>query len=249
MPWHFEYQPEPGLPPLAWLAHVEAGVVRVRCGTSVRCEPGGFFEGTWVGDRSLASVPGSTTLFGYGIVSAGDDVVIVPPSHPHERLYLHRDGRRWLASNSLAWLLIAAGVQLRNDVLYPPIFVAASEYVRPATAEIPTTGGPITAAVYENFRLTAAGELVVERRPTEQPFVDFADYSRRLRAALASAIANASPGYEMAISLSSGYDSTAVAAMAAPLGCKQALTFALGTSGPDSGAAAAERLGMRVDTF
>jgi hypothetical protein len=246
--YRFEYERAANLPPLAWLADVDDGIVRVRCGASVRCEPGGFFEGTWVGADSLGSLPESTTVFGSGIVANGDDAVIVPPSHPHERLYLYRDGRRWQASNSLAWLLIAARVRLRGDVLYPPIFIAASEYVRPATAEIPTTGGPITAAVYENFRLSARGALVVERRPTEQPFVDFADYSRRVRAALAAAI-NAAPGYEPAIALSSGYDSTAVAAIAAPLGCKHALTFALGTSGPDSGAAAAERLGMRVETF
>lgn len=228
---------------------IEGGVARVRCGTSVRCEPTGFFEGSWVGDASLAAVPGSTTVFGSGVIADGDAVVIVPPSHPLERVYLRRrEGGQWLASNSLAWLLRAADVELLSNIAYPTLFVAMSEYIRPPTAEIPTTGGPITAAVYENFRITGGGELAVERRPTERPFADFSDYSCRVRAALASAIANA-PGYEMTIALSSGYDSTAVAALAGPLGCKRAVTFAMGTSGPDSGAATAARLGMNVERF
>jgi hypothetical protein len=255
MPWHFEYQREPALPALAWLAAVGGesggGTVRVRCGMSVRCEPTGFIEGTWVGVGGLAALPRSTTIFGSGIVADGDDAVIVPPSHPHERLYLYRatENGPWLASNSLAWLLLAAGVELRRDVDYPPIFIAASEYVRPATAEIPTTDGPVIAAVYENFRIGANGRLTIERRPTERPFARFADYAARLSAALASAVANAPAGYEMVVALSSGYDSTAVAVVAAALGCRRAVTFGSGTVRPDSGTATAERLGMSCDIF
>ncbi|MEA2678112.1 MAG: hypothetical protein QOJ81_2253 [Chloroflexota bacterium] len=249
--WRFEYSREPDLPPLAWLATVDRGVTRVRCGTSVRCTPQGFVEGSWVGAETLASLPTSTAIFGSGIVADGDGFVVVPPSHPHERLYLHRPderGQSWLVSNSLVWLLVAADLALDPAIAYPSLFTAASEYVRPPTAEIPTTTRPITAAVYDNFRLTADGALVAQTRPTERPFESYADYSLRIREALASAIANA-PGYEMAVSLSSGYDSTAVAAIAAPLGCRRALTFAMGTSGRDSGAASAKRLGMSVESF
>jgi hypothetical protein len=247
----FEYVRDPVLPPMAWLATVDRGVTRVRCGTSVRCTPQGFAEGSWVGHEAIATLPESTTIFGSGIVADGDSVVIVPPSHPHERLYLHPSdarGQRWLVSNSLVWLLVAADLVLDPAVPYPTLFTAASEYVRPPTAEIPTTTRPITAAVYDNFRLTADGVLIAEKRPTERPFESYVDYSLRIRAALASAIANA-PGYEMAVSLSSGYDSTAVAAIAAPLGCRRALTFEMGTSGPDSGAATAGRLGMSIEAF
>jgi hypothetical protein len=251
MPWRFEYERDPHLPPLAWLAEVGDGVVVVRCGTSVRCEPDGFFEGTWVGASDLAFLPRSTAIFGSGMVADDASVVVLPPSHPLERIYLHRTGsvESWRVTNSLAWLLVAAKVALDPRALYPPIFVAASEYIRPATATLPTTGAPITAAVYENFRLTADGGLVIERRPTERPFANFGDYSARLRAALASAIANTAPGYEMVISLSSGYDSTAVAAVAAEQGCRRAVTFGLGRSGGDSGAGTAESLGMRIETF
>ena len=59
----------------------------------------------------------------------------------------------------------------------------------------------------------------------------------------------------MVVSLSSGYDSTAVAALAAPLGCLRAVTFTEGkpvrgsTSLVDSGASAAAALGMGVESF
>lgn len=251
MPARFEYAVEPERPPLAWLATLDGGVVRVRCGASVRRFDEGFVEGTWVGDAAIRALPGSTTIFGSGIVAEEVGVVIVPPSHPHERLYLFRpdpEAPHWVVSNSLVWLLVANHLELDPRVPYATLFTAASEYVRPPTAEIPTTTRPITAAVYDSFRLTADGTLTTQRRPTEKPFADYADYSTRIRAALASAIANA-PGYEMAVSLSSGYDSTAVAAIAAGLGCRRALTFSSGTSGADSGAGTAARLGMSVESF
>ena len=59
----------------------------------------------------------------------------------------------------------------------------------------------------------------------------------------------------MAVSISSGYDSTAAAALAAPLGCRRALTFREGkpvhgsANLTDSGAASATVLGMRVESF
>ncbi len=252
--WRFEYQSSPEIPPLAWLARIADGQVAVRCGTSVRTAERGFVEGTWIGDAEITALPASTTVFGSGIVADGESVVIVPPSHPLERLYLFRRPGSWLASNSFVWLLDAAGVELDPNVLYPPIFLAASLFVHPPLADIPTTGDPITAAVYDNFRISAAGELKIESRPHEPPFESFDDFHRRLSDALRSAIDNA-PGYEMVVSVSSGYDSTAVAAVAAPLGCRRAVTFSEGKpvlgspSLVDSGATTAAALGMRVESF
>ena len=141
----------------------------VRCGPSVRTEERGFVEGTWVGNSDIAALPSSTTVFGSGIVAQGDAVVIVPPSHPLERIYLFRRQRSWLASNSFVWLLDAAGVELDPDVLYPSVFLSASLFVRPPLAEIPTTGDPITAAVYDNFRISTSAELEVVSRPKRAP--------------------------------------------------------------------------------
>ena len=72
---------------------------------------------------------------------------------------------------------------------------------------------------------------------------------------LASVFANAD-GYEPHVSLSSGYDSTAVAVIAAENGCRRVLTFSEGRltrkSGKDtsdSGEANAQRLGMEAAAF
>jgi len=242
------------LPALAWLAEIKPDGVVATIGRSVRAEKDGFFEGTWVGPNELAAIPHSTAVFGSGLVIADGRAVVIPPSHPLERLYLYRREESWLASNSLAWLLHAADVELDSNAQYPPLFLAASLFVKPPLAEIPTTGGPVTLAVYDNFRLTPEQDVEIVGRPREQPFVSFDDYQRRLSLALASA-RDKVPGYEMVVSLSSGYDSTAVAAVAAPLGCRRAVTFSEGKpvhandSLLDSGAATAATLGMQVEAF
>jgi len=252
--WQFAYDQSRSLPPLAWIAHVGGGVVRVRCGASVRCEPEGFVEGTWVGHPEVGTLAASTCVFGSGIVADGDELHAVPPSHPLERIYLHSENGTVVASNSLAAVLEARDLELDPDVLYPPIFVAAADGVRNPFMNVPTNRGPVMAAVYYNFAIGRDGAVTVCGRPRELPFTSFEDFRARVEAALRSAIANV-PDYEMAVSLSSGYDSTAVAAVAANVGCRQALSFregkpvAHGHSPADTGEQAAKQLGMEMSTF
>lgn len=252
--WEFDYLPSPALPPLAWIASVAGSTVRVRCGGSVRTEANGFVEGAWVGPSDLGAMPGSTTVFGSGVVAEGESLIVVPPSHPLERIYIYGGDGATVVSNSLAAVIETCGLELDPDTLYPPIFIAAAEGVRDPILEIPTNYLPISAAAYYNVRLTANDGFEVGDRPREQPFMSFEEYRTRLSAALASIVAK-TPGYEMVVSLSSGYDSTAVAAVGAPLGCTRAVTFRLGkpvhgnSSLDDSGESTARRLGMTVDTF
>ena len=252
--WRFSYHPSGTLPPLAWIARVEDGVVDVRCGTSVRHNENGLVEGTWVGSPRIETIPDSTAVFGSAIVARGSSLVVVPPSHPLERVYFYRDGRVVVASNSLAAVIQACDLELDPDTLYPTIFVVAADGVRNPTLDVPTNRNSITTGVYYNFSIAHDGEICVEGRPRETPFSTFEDFRDRATAALRSAVANA-PGYEMAVSLSSGYDSTAVAALAAPVGCRLALSFREGKpvgggkSAADTGESAARQLGMELETF
>ena len=188
------------------------------------------------------------------MVALGDKLIAVPPSHPLERIYLYAADGRVVVSNSLAAVLETCQLELDPDVLYPPIFVAAADGVRNATMDVPTNRGPLTTAVYYNFRIDPTAGIEVEGRPRELPFTSFEDFHVRLTKALRSAVANA-PGYEMAVSLSSGYDSTAVAAVAAVVGCREALSFREakpvpgGASATDTGEQAARQLGMSTRTF
>ena len=143
------------------------------------------------------------------MVADGDTLMVVPPSHPLERVYFHRSDGGLVASNSLVAVLETRGLQLDPNVLYPPIFVAAADGVRNPTMDVPTSSGVITTGVYYNFSIGAKSEIRVEGRPREWPFTSFEDFKGRVTAALRSAVANAPPGYEMAVSLSSGYDNTA----------------------------------------
>jgi hypothetical protein len=76
----------------------------------------------------------------------------------------------------------------------------------------------------------------------------------RLEGALASAVANAA-SYPMVIALSRGYDSPAVATIAARHGCREALTFResrpprFASDPNDSGEEIGRRLGMAVELF
>ena len=266
--WQFRFAPAAGLPPLAWLARIRRRVVDIHYGASVRRDDAGFVEGTWAGPPSIDFLPDATTVFGSGMVLHGRDLVVITPSHQLEGMYHVRAGDVLLVSNSLVAVMVASRLELDPAIDYSSIFTASTDACwlldDPAAApagrlvksqlEIPTKTKSVTAQIYENLVVRPDLTTEVARKPREGAFESFADYSRRMTEALASLITNAS-SYEPVVSLSSGYDSTAVAAVVARVGCHRA--FGFGTSRPsphdgsvdDSGAKTARVLGLRYDLF
>ena len=79
--------------------------IAVRCGASVRRWDSGFFEGTWAGIPDAAGLAGYATVFGSGLTVAGDELLIVPPSHTHDGVYATCTGATVYVSNSIVALM------------------------------------------------------------------------------------------------------------------------------------------------
>ena len=225
--------------------------IEVVCGTSVKCEEQAFFEGAWAGPDELALIPKQTTVFGSGMAISGTDLMIVPPSHCLEGVYISSRPGALVASNSLVGLLSATGLELDPAADYPGRFVRIIDGIGHSPLELSTAAGPIWYAYYENVLVGADVSWTVSPKPRESPFVSFAEYRGRLSAALGSCLANAADR-DPVVAMSSGYDSTAAAVIAAEHGVRRVLTLATGkpvrgeAAPNDSGAVNAGRLGMSV---
>ena len=253
---------------MAWVARLSDGCVEIAAGTSARHEDGAFFEGTWAGPGALAALPEQTTLFGSGMVARGTDLFVLTPSHHLEGLYHARIGDKLFVSNSLVGVLTAGGLELDPGTDYPSIFGASNELWRLIEEEtesggrrlvgnrlsIPTTSEPVTAQFFENLLIGRNLSITEARKPRERPFELFEDYRRRLTEATASIVANAG-AYQPVVSLSAGFDSTAVAAVASHVGCSRAVGFSSARparsdgSTNDSGEPTAALLGMDYEEF
>ena len=253
--WKLTYRPSSDLPPLAWVARVRRPDVVVGCGTSVRRTDHAFFDGTWVGESSLANVLDSTTPFGAGMVIRDGELYVVPAGHTCEGVYLCQPPAAeptLFVANSISALLEATGLALVKGEDYVSRFIKLAEGLPFSPIEIPTSGAPFHFYFYENCRVIADGRVEVVPKPREQPFASYPDYLTRLERATAQLFANA-PHYEPVIALSNGYDSTAMAVVAARNGLKTALTFAHARPSrqneadtSDSGEGTAKRLGIEA---
>ena len=262
--WELEAEVAASLPALAWVARVTPGHIRAVCGKSVQIETDALFEGTWAGPESLTELPDQTTIFGSGLVIRSNEAIVVTPSHHLEGVHsaTAADGSVMVA-NSLAGALVGAHLELDPGFDYPSLLtedldrwhLLEDEKASPprpiygALQPIPTTTSQLTTHFFENAVIGEDLAVRVRRKPRERPFESFADFHERLLSTTRSLFENARP-YEPIVSLSGGYDSTAVAVVAAEAGCKRAFGFE--TSRParsdastvDSGRAAADRLGL-----
>jgi len=265
--WQLDLRVEPSLPPLAWVARVTAGCAAVAVGPSVRREGNAIFEGTWAGDASFTSLHERTTLFGSGMTVSGPNLLVLTPSHQLEGVYYAASTGELVFSNSLVGVLTAAGLELDESADYPATFGAGHDFwqlieedmpaglrLARSSFRIPTQSAPVTFQRFENLAIAADLSISELRKPRERQFASFADYKRRLTEATASLLANAA-GYPPLISLSAGYDSAAVAAVAAAVGCHEAVGFLTARRSPrdgsvdDSGAVVAAALGMGFEAF
>ncbi|MGE2836532.1 hypothetical protein [Mycobacterium sp. SMC-4] len=260
---------DPDLPPMAWCVRLREGAdIELLCGTSVELRDDAFFEGAWSGSIEAFDFVDATDVFGSGGQVSGDELIIVPPSHTLERIQFIRRQDETLISNSLVFLLTAARAQLDpRHTSYAADFtniihdgLASFDTVTPIRFADAELRGEAHIVYYKNVCFHADGRISFIDKPVGPPFETFADYVALLEESVCATVANAgSPHratqYSPLASISSGYDSPAVAALARDVGCTRAVTFTharghgSAEAEDDSGTPIAELLGCRIKEF
>jgi hypothetical protein len=256
----------PEWPPLAWLARCDARTLEIAVfhGPRVETATGWFCEAAWDGEFVDGGFDRTDIVTGSGGRLRDDGVTFVSAGSTVDRLHSFADdhGVAWI-SNSLPCLLAAIGGDV--DPMYPrygaffhSIVGGLAKYER----WLPTSAGRVQLTYFDNLRW-ADGELGVVAKPfRDRTFSEFASYRSFLERSMAAIVDNARSGKRASPirslgTLSSGYDSTAVAVLARQAGVTDVLTFpkAFGRSTigdpdeDDSGASAAQILGFRCRTI
>jgi hypothetical protein len=263
--------PHARLPPLAWCARLDQrGSAVVHHGLRVETRSEGFVEGAWDGAFEAFDFDRAETAAATGGRVRDGRLVFVSPSNPLERLFVLRLAGTTMISNSLVFVLAAAGDAL--DPSYPRYFfdllAQARKGIATPPARLPTAAGHVVEAfVCCNLEVLDAARLRRVDKPLGPPPRSFGEYFRMIQGAAIGVAANAASTarrhvYPMVAACSKGYDSTAAAALASRAGCREGVTFTasaaasghplLGVSREslnDSGASVLQALGMQVTEF
>ncbi|HYK81867.1 MAG TPA: hypothetical protein VEU55_01865 [Gemmatimonadales bacterium] len=234
----FRYRELPQLPRLAWLAVMnrDAGDLLVYHGSALECRDHWMVEGTWDGEFTLGGFHESEHFFGSGIRTAegGDAVHFVPSSALVNGLYYCERRRELVVSNSLILLLAFTGARLDPDHDYHAETYAFRQGAARYARDFPVSHREIK-AFYQVYDLSlvasARGDdplefASVRPAPNVPSYVRYRELVdtalRRLRANYTSPDRRAPLGAFATIS--SGYDSAAVAVLVKDLGVESYFT-------------------------
>ena len=261
----FVFRENPALPRLAWLASVESGRCTVEHGCLVETSSDFYVEGIWNGAFSTGGFDACESFFGSGAVRRGPDVIFVASSATVDCLYYANRSGRVVCSNSLPLLLSSLGDRLdpRNPSyarINDSIMAGVDVYER----HIPTVAGGVYRLVHHSL-VVRAGETSEEPKPLPPGFASYKHYYDHLDETLRGMIQNAKdPARRTPLRIlttqSSGYDSTAINAVARRHGIDLALSVTepkekigyyggKARCGNDSGADICRILGIQMKTI
>ncbi len=246
------------LPQLSWLCRIPTGsqTATVIHGSGVATGTDFFFEGAWAGpyaDRDFLD----KAAFGTGARLVDDTLVFSLPDHLLDAVFVHKGANGVTVSNTLAFLLSDLDLSLdTNDLNCMGAITEVVNGISDYRHEICTAQGNIVdVRFWHNFSVNPAGQITFVEKVRPADFTDFASYKAFLLEVMQAVFDNANDParpqtFAPLATLSSGYDSTMIAALAADLGCKDALCFPEGrqkTDNPDfTGAEIGEHLGYDV---
>ncbi len=234
----FQYKHIENLPPLAWLAEIKGGIVKVIYGSMVEVKENWFVEGAWSGEFGQGDFLEADWFCGTGARNCGDKIVFSTPTHVTYGLYsvenLVEGG--YSISNSL--YLLMASENLRYDVDYVnyevdfnTILDGINRY-KNRLHVFDATGKEreVRIEYYKEIVISSQGKYESNNKKSTKTFTCFDDYYNRLIGSMRSMVDNAqnslrSQMYGMVTTVSKGYDAPCCAAVAKKLGCNTALTF------------------------
>jgi hypothetical protein len=240
-------------PPLAWLATCDpyTPAVEVLHGAQVETHTDWFAEAAWDSEYEQADFDRTDMVFGTGGRLRDDELIFVSSATTVDRLHsLEANGRVWV-SNSLACLLSAVGGRVPPD--YRGYFRDFETIIRGITnyhRTITSSAGPVRLTYYDNLSWRSGALVEVPKPNPRRDFSSFERYRNAVESALCRLSENASSParshpYRLLATISSGYDSPTVAALARRAGLHQTLSFSASRDQrPDDGAEVARRLGL-----
>lgn len=242
-------------PSLAWLARCRRGVdmVQVYHGRGVETTEHWFCEAVWDGPYPEGRFDETDLVFGSGARVRDGELLFVSSGSTVDRLHVVHAGPETVVSNSLVGLASHRGLCADTGYLrYPEDFQSIVFGLDAYEKDIRLDPEPLQLVYFYNLLWTGGG-LVCEEKPFPcRDFSSFSKYRAFLRDSLARLFENMgsphrSQSFRPLGTLSRGYDSPAVAVLAAEVGLKEAITFAESRDGvKDSGVAIGERLGIRT---
>jgi len=226
----FVYEMRRNWPPLAWLARCRHdNTIELFHGPKVETGADWFHEAVWAGEPAEGAFDQTDLVFGSGGRRRDDSVIFVSSGSTLDRLHsLAWDGCMWV-SNSLVCLCSA--VDARVYLRYPnhkrdlfSIRKGIDDYER----KLDTSAGPIHLTYFHNLHWDGMRLNEAEKPNPNRDFSSFASYRDFLQAALRRLASNMSSGdrqqrYSMLGTLTTGYDSTAIAALARSAGLTEVL--------------------------
>ena len=251
----FEYHLVAEWPPLAWLAHCTASepVITVYHGARVEVRDSWFCEAVWDGEYEVGDFDLTDLIFGSGARARDGYVVFVSSGTTVDRLQaLAHEGGVWI-SNSLACLLAAtdAAVDPASSRYYEhlgSIVHGLSKYER----KLDVSAGSVQFTYFHNLKWDGTALVEVKKPDKARDFTTFTSYRDFLSTSLGRVTANISANgrehpYRLLGTLSSGYDSAAVTALARSHGLREAISFTESRQGmADDGRRVADRFGIQL---
>jgi hypothetical protein len=244
-------------PKLAWVAIVsddscDADVLHGPC---VEANPQWCAEAVWSGEYAQGDFDRTDRVFGTGVRVRRDGLVFVSSASIMDRLWVIRAERKLHVSNSLPAILAVTGRSLANGPIDSLMHTTWGSRRRTASAGLDK--GEVVVHWLDNL-VVRGGQLKVVPKPDTAPqFRRYEDYHRFLVESMQEIGKNLraptrAHRIEPLATVSSGYDSPAVALLSRHAGCERAITISDSNSmwrGSDSGTAIAKKLGLSCRSY
>lgn len=252
MAFKFRYHTFDELPKLGWAMVVssECETVDVYCGQLVEQKDAWFVSGVWDGNFADADFASAEFFCATGAKIEDNKVVVYSPTHERQRIcYIEKDSSIFF-SNSIPLLLAVSDEKIDKDCdqyekLLCSILWGTKEYTR----EVPISDRKCFNQIF-CADVIVNGDLSLEviPKPLHRDFADFNDYYESVRRVCARIAENGTDGnrshkFEMSATASSGYDSSACAAILKSVGCDTLMTFKGGFYDEDSAVKIGKQLG------
>ncbi|CAN5151988.1 hypothetical protein BH23GEM2_BH23GEM2_11560 [soil metagenome] len=243
-PTHFRYVEHSGWPRLAWLAKATVGCaeVEVRHGNMVETADDWFCEAVCDGPFEAGDFDRTDLIFGSGARRRSTTVGFISSGSTCDRLHSSQLGDSIWVSNSLACLLTTTGATLDPTASgYATFFESTVKGIREYDRYLPTSLGPVRFTYFNNLNWDGRTLTEVGKPNPSRDFGNFDKYRSFLHASMASVATNMASSarkhaFSMLGTLSSGYDSPAVVALACQHGLTEAISITAARGGHnDSG--------------